>query len=108
MSLMFDNFEIEKHVVCHVYLIMTAVLEHIGSTAPTTRTISGGAFEQYLPTWPEYQTLRVRFSESANAPSPPYPLSGDAGLAPQARHRLAAAARRATSASPYTASGGEG
>ena len=37
-----ENIGIEKHPNCHVYHIMTAVIQYIGSTAPTTRTIADG------------------------------------------------------------------
>ena len=58
IQLKLEMFENEKHSYCLVCLIMTAVLEHIGSTAPTTRTIADGGQYQGFLTWPESQTLR--------------------------------------------------
>ena len=107
IQLKLDNFENEKHPYCLVCHIITAVPQHFGSTAPTTRTIAGRGQCQGFLIWPESQDLRCRFSESDIAPSPHTPS--------RRRRRCYAAAATSswlpptvTSASPYTAYGGEG
>ena len=40
IQLKLEMFENKKHPYCLVYLIITAVLQHFGSTLPTTRTES--------------------------------------------------------------------
>ena len=107
IQLKLEMFENKKHPYCLVYLIITAVPQHFGSTpqppeqSPTAASVKGSHFGRNLKPY-------VSDSQSPTLHPPPTPPAAGAGAATQPRHQLAAAAHRATSASPYTASGGEG